>query len=141
MNELKGVFWLVCLTLFLVSCTEQRGELKVAIVSRVIDGDTFVLDTGERVRLICIDTPEKGQVGFNEARLKLAEFVMSGGSVTLEKDVSDVDMFGRLLRYVYVDRNGTSINVNGELVRLGLAKVSRYPPDEKYCGDFEKLVP
>jgi micrococcal nuclease len=48
--------------------------------------------------------------------------------VQLEKDVSETDSFGRLLRYVYVD----GVMVNELLVLDGYAKVATYPPDVKY---------
>ncbi len=82
------------------------------IVSRIIDGDTIVLNTDERVRLICIDTPEQGEAGYQEAKDYLTSLVL-GKSVLLEKDVSEIDMYGRLLRYVYLE----DLFVNGELVK------------------------
>ncbi len=54
------------------------------------------------------------------------------------KDVSETDIYGRLLRYVYLT-NGTF--VNGELVRLGYAEIFRYPPDTALCDKLEELVP
>ena len=50
----------------------------------------------------------------------------------LEKDVSETDQYGRLLRYVWLhDTTGWTL-VNLELVREGYAQVSTYPPDVKY---------
>jgi hypothetical protein len=56
-------------------------------------------------------------------------------TVTLEKDVSETDKYGRLLRYVYVG----NIFVNAELVRQGYAQVSTYPPDVKYQSLFLQM--
>ena len=53
----------------------------------------------------------------------------------LEKDVSETDRYGRLLRYVWVG----DLMVNAELVRLGYALVSTYPPDVKYQDLFLRL--
>ncbi|MCB0163783.1 MAG: thermonuclease family protein, partial [Anaerolineae bacterium] len=53
-------------------------------------------------------------------------------TVTLEKDVSETDRYGRLLRYVYVG----PVMVQEELLRQGLAQVSTYPPDVKYVDRF-----
>lgn len=97
------------------------------IVSYVIDGDTLILTNDERVRLIGINAPESGQNCYLESKNKLEELVDSN-EVTLEKDVSDKDMYGRLLRYVYID----SLFVNLEMVRLGYATAYEYPPDTKY---------
>jgi nuclease-like protein/excalibur calcium-binding domain-containing protein len=50
----------------------------------------------------------------------------------LEKDISETDRYGRLLRYVYVG----DLMVNEELLRLGLAQVATFPPDVKYVDRF-----
>ncbi len=108
-----------------------------ALVVRVIDGDTIEIAGGEIVRYIGIDTPETypqiEPFGL-EAKAKNMELV-EGKMVTLEKDVSDRDKYGRLLRYVYVD----GLFVNGELVRLGYAKAVSYPPDTRYQWQLEVL--
>lgn len=52
--------------------------------------------------------------------------------VRLEKDISEVDKYGRLLRYVYVE----DLFVNKYLVEQGYAKVATYPPDVKYSQLF-----
>jgi hypothetical protein len=75
-----------------------------------------------------MNTPETGQVYGAEATAKNRELV-GGKSVYLEKDVSETDRYGRLLRYVYL-ADGTL--VNRELVRLGYAQIATYPPDVKY---------
>jgi len=60
---------------------------------------------------------------------------VEGKVVRLEKDVSETDKYGRLLRYVWVG----DLFVNAELVRLGYAQVATYPPDVKYQDIFLKL--
>jgi micrococcal nuclease len=55
--------------------------------------------------------------------------------VRLEKDISETDKYGRLLRYVYVG----DLFVNAELVKLGYAQVATYPPDVKYQEYFLTL--
>lgn len=115
--------------------TSQRKE--EAIVSRVVDGDTIVVILNgreEKVRLIGIDTPERGRPYFNEAKQKTAELVL-GKKVKMEKDVSERDRYGRLLRYVYVG----NIFVNAELVKQGYAMAYTHPPDVKYSDLFVKL--
>ena len=98
----------------------------------MLDGDTIILSTGERVRLIGLNAPEVGQECSTEATSKLTGFVF-GKEITLEKDVSDKDQYGRLLRYVYVD----GIFVNLEIVRLGLAHKYEYGSNTKYSFQFE----
>jgi len=103
-------------------------------VTKVIDGDTFELSNGDRVRIICIDTPERGEEYYSEASDYLEDLILNE-EVELVKDVSETDRYGRLLRYVYVG----STFVNGKLVEKGYARVYRYPPDTKLCDSLEEL--
>lgn len=102
-----------------------------AVVSRVIDGDTIELESGEKVRLLGINTPEMGQPYYEEATNRLKEFV-EGKAITLEKDVNDKDQYSRLLRYIYVD----DVFVNMELVREGYANVYILPPNTKHEAEL-----
>jgi micrococcal nuclease len=122
---------------------DQSINYQEAYCVRVIDGDTIVvrIDTEEfKVRYIGIDTPETVDpnrlIGYfgKEASQKNTELV-SSKNVRLEKDVSDVDKYDRLLRYVYKD----NVMINAELVRLGYAKAATYPPDVKYASLFVKM--
>ncbi|GIW62292.1 MAG: hypothetical protein KatS3mg090_1002 [Patescibacteria group bacterium] len=106
-------------------------------VVEVIDGDTIVLENGEKVRYIGIDTPElnteRGDPECFALEAKKAnERLVLGKKVKLEKDVSERDKYGRLLRYVYVE----DIFVNEYLVREGYAKAVSFPPDVKYQERF-----
>lgn len=103
-------------------------------VSRIIDGDTIEIESGQKVRLICVDTPEKGAYYYAEAADFLAKAILDK-QVELVKDISETDRYGRLLRYVYVK----GVFVNGLLVEKGYAKSYRYPPDTKLCGELERL--
>ena len=87
-------------------------------VVKILDGDTFDLGNGERVRIIGINTPEKGRPFSDEATDALSEIIM-GREVTLVNDSKndDVDTSGRLLRHVYVDET----LVNYEMIRTGMA--------------------
>jgi micrococcal nuclease len=55
--------------------------------------------------------------------------------VGLEKDISDTDGFGRLLRYVWTD----GYLVNARLVQDGYALAATYPPDVRYSELFARL--
>ena len=103
---------------------------------RVIDGDTIdVMIDGRifKVRYIGINCPEinhpqKGAEPFGpEAKVRNAELV-AGQTVKLEKDVSEKDQYGRLLRYVWVG----DVMINEALVREGYAYSRHYPPDVKH---------
>lgn len=104
--------------------TAQR---EAAWVKRVIDGDTVELFDNRRVRLIGINTPESNQPYFWEAKNRLKELV-EGKQVYLEKDISETDRFGRLLRYLWLDNE----LVNLKMVKEGYAHSYTYPPDIKY---------
>ncbi len=117
----------------------QKTTQEIAMVKRVIDGDTIKLDNGQTVRYIGIDTPETVhpskpvQCFGKEASEKNKELV-EGKEVTLKKDISETDKYGRLLRYVYVD----GIFINDYLVRNGFASSFSYPPDIKYQEQFKE---
>jgi len=100
-------------------------------IQRVVDGDTFELTDGKIVRLIGIDAPEAGETCSTEATQHLSSLI-SGETVYLEKDVSETDIDGRLLRYVYV--NGAFVNL--ELVYDGYAYTVSYPPDIAYASQL-----
>ena len=115
-----------------------QPEGEQALVVRVIDGDTIEVQIGEqnyRVRYIGMDTPERGDPFFQEATDANARLV-ANQTVTLVKDVSETDRYGRLLRYVYL-ADGTF--VNAELVRQGYALVATYPPDVAHQELFVAL--
>jgi micrococcal nuclease len=108
-----------------------------ATVVRIVDGDTIVVDRGhgpERVRYIGIDTPELGRPGtpaepLGEAAAAANEALVGDREVLLERDVSETDRFGRLLRYVWVETEAGLVLVNLELVSQGFAHAVSYPPD------------
>lgn len=118
------------------STTASTSTLKPKItskVTRVVDGDTIDLENGKRLRYIGIDTPETYECYASQATQKNKELVL-GKYIALEKDVSEVDKYGRLLRYVYVG----GVFVNDYLVRQGFANVATYPPDVKYADQFRQ---
>jgi endonuclease YncB( thermonuclease family) len=109
--------------------TRSTVEPTVEVVEliEVIDGDTLRVQVDgreERVRLIGINAPEKGECLADVATRRLRALT-AGGDLRLERDVSDRDGFGRLLRYA----TGGSVDVNRTLVREGLAFAHAYPPD------------
>lgn len=118
----------------------QEQTWQKTTVKRVIDGDTIELEGGYKLRYIGIDTPEtvdprKGVQCFGqEASLRNKELI-EGKEIYLEKDVSETDRYGRLLRYVYLATNSASINE--QLVSEGFAVSSSYPPDIKHQEKFK----
>lgn len=116
------------------------GSREKARVVKVIDGDTIrVILHGEElpVRYIGVDTLEVQYDEWMGEEAYLANLALVGGrEVYLEKDVSETDRYGRLLRYVYL-LDGTF--VNADLVRNGWAAAVAYPPDTKHQDLFRDL--
>jgi len=122
----------------------ENENLQQEKVTRVIDGDTIELETGQKVRYIGINTPEtvdprKTTECFGLESSQKNKELVEGKTVRLEKDVSETDKYGRLLRYVYLmpgNVGSDQIFVNDYLVRQGFAYESTYPPDVKYQNQF-----
>lgn len=117
--------------------TYKPGHFYFASVSRVIDGDTFVIESGQRVRLIGMDCPEtqhprKGKEPIGEEATAFTRNLIDKKTVMLELDVGLYDRYKRLLAYVYVD----DTFVNDILLRVGLARVTTFPPNVKYVEQF-----
>ena len=87
-------------------------------VTRIIDGDTFETETGEKVRLIGINAPEISDVFGQEAKEYLASLI-DGKMVDLQTDniSTDRDRYQRLLRYAILD----GIDVNKKMISDGFA--------------------
>ncbi|MBE0433615.1 thermonuclease family protein [candidate division WOR-3 bacterium] len=116
----KRAVYVLCLSLCVFCGRTEK-------VTEVIDGDTFRTGRGNTVRLLGINAPEIGEPGADMAKHALAGMVLDR-HVRLERDQTDEDDYGRLLRYVFVD----GLNVNEEMVRLGYVELRFYPPDTFY---------
>lgn len=95
-----------------------------AMIDNVVDGDTvdvrvdlgFKVETKQRIRLAGIDTPERGQIGYHEAKAKLTE-LLSGKETTMRS--SKVSKWGYYLGDFYT-ADGT--HINQLMIDLKLAK-------------------
>jgi len=104
-------------------------------VTNVVDGDTLDLENFGRIRLSGINTPETGECYYQEAKDKLEELVL-GKEVYLEKDKTDLDKYGRRLRYVYLN----DIMINKYLVENGFARVyDKYEQDTKRYDELKEI--
>jgi len=101
-------------------------------VQAVVDGDTVDVTNGgadDRVRLLGIDTPERGDCGFGPAADLLSSLV-DRKVITLTPAGAgndDRDRYGRLLRYVDVD----GVDAGLALLDQGLA-IARYDSRDGY---------
>jgi micrococcal nuclease len=127
-------------TLFLVYfaivlLAHARQFLKV---KQVVDGDTIVTETGERIRLIGVDTPENGYASkkpterFGKEAAEFTRRMVEGKRVRLEYDqanavrgYTDTTPQKRILAYVFLE-DGTLLNA--EIIRQGYGyALSKYP--------------
>jgi micrococcal nuclease len=105
----------------------------VELVS-IVDGDTIKVrhQNGaiNSVRYIGVDTPERGEPLHSLASAKNTE-LLANANITLVRDVSNVDPYGRLLRYVLADGK----DVGSDLLRSGYAQVMTIQPDVS-CSQY-----
>jgi endonuclease YncB( thermonuclease family) len=97
-----------------------------AIVIRAIDGDTLETDMG-KVRLLGINTPEKNQPYYREAKDLLAEYEGKEIQLITTKEQDNKDKYDRFLRYAFYDGKF----LNAEILGNGLANFYSYA-DDKY---------
>lgn len=131
------------------------GEFQKATLVRVVDGDTIVVDIqGEeyKVRLIGVNTPEsvhpdssrnskEGILSSDYTKSLLANVE----TVYLQKDTSETDKYGRLLRYVWLEMPEDESNINeiatkmlnGILLLDHVAEPAVYEPDTGHEEDFD----
>ncbi|MCG7277662.1 thermonuclease family protein [Corynebacterium imitans] len=105
-------------------------------VTKIVDGDTLDVDRdGEtvRVRLLNIDTPEKGECLYQEATDRLTELAPPGTRVRLEHDQERKDRYGRELAAVFAG----DVFVNEQLAADGLARAVTYEPNHAYTTRME----
>jgi micrococcal nuclease len=121
-----------------------------ATVEWVYDGDTIsvLLENGdkERVRLVGLDAPETGgnnttvQCYGAESTQYLRSLLPVGTTVWLERDVSDRDQYGRLLRFVWTSRDGEAVLVNHAILEDGFAFARTYGNDRSRADLFRETA-
>ena len=117
------------------NCLPANTQRQTAELVEVIDGDTIdVRIEGEvfRLRYIGVDTPEREDPYYQEAATA-NRILLQSGQLTLIRDVSETDRYGRLLRYVLNDQGHL---VNYELISNGYAHLVTFPPDVACTDTF-----
>lgn len=103
-------------------------------VKFVYDGDTILLETGEKVRYLGIDAPEMDYQGKKREFMAMASRdynsrLVNNKRIKLEFDQEKRDRHGRLLAYVFLEDGEM---VNALLLRQGFAHVLVKRPNLKY---------
>jgi len=112
-----------------VKSGEIFPEREIVIIGRVIDGDTVELEDGRTIRLLNINTPERGKFFSDESTSFLKEFE----DKPVELEIEGVGRYGRILGRLYYEE----VYINLEIIRLGLAH--KYLVEQKELGKFEKV--
>ena len=108
------------------------GEIDMTtVVSRIIDGDTFDVASGDRIRLADVNAPEYYEEGYSESKNFLSELVHNKTVYLDIDDINGTDKYGRLVCVVYVDYNSTYVmNVNKALLVNGHAVIWNFTNNE-----------
>ncbi|MEN3044438.1 MAG: thermonuclease family protein [Candidatus Hydrothermales bacterium] len=128
-NFLRFSYFLKFLLLAFLFCSYEVE------VKEVVDGDTFITYSGERVRLIGIDTPEEGRFYYNDSKNALKDLIL-GKKVRLEFDIVKKDVYDRILAYVFYD----TLFVNDYMLKNGYSYIYTFPPNLKYFSKFKKSL-
>ncbi len=125
--------------LLLLNAPSLTASPKVDSVRYVIDGDTVILTSGEKIRLIGINAPEishnglESQVGGIEAK-KYLEYLLVNQTVNVVYGAERNDHFGRSLAYLI---RADGMNVNIEMLKEGYATLSLHPPNLQYAANLQ----
>ncbi len=124
------------LSLYNIGAEREMGE-NASNALRIIDGDTFEFSNGEIVRLICVDTPEEGKEGYEEAKDYLSSLVFEGEEdIKLERE--GIDKYNRTLAWVYLVDNNSEDNkilINKEIINNDFGVI--FPYNGTNCSKIE----
>lgn len=131
MNKKRlAIFFIVLIALSILAYYKKEPdfETKNVVVESVIDGDTLTANSNneaEKIRLKGINTPEKNEAGFNEAKNFLSLY--AGKKLVLEYEKNEErDKYGRILAYLFLDNS----LINEEILKQGLAHFFSYAEDK-----------
>ena len=99
-------------------------------IDRVIDGDTVEVN-GTSIRLLGINTPERGEIYYEEAKDFLEELIVNK-TVELEYGKEKYDKYNRILGYLFLEEE----SVNIKLIEKGLANYYFPSGKDGYYSEF-----
>jgi len=138
MNKKRGILILIFLILILfiinyswINSFAVRDDKEISKVLRIIDGDTVEVENNIKIRLLGINTPEKGEEYYYEAKNFLGLSILNK-TIELKKGKEERDLYGRELRYLFSDGK----NINLELVKKGFANPYFPSGKDEYYDEF-----
>lgn len=111
--------------------TECNVE-ETGICTKVVDGDTIYLDNGKKIRMVGVNTPERGVGGYITSKNFVQKLCLNKEVGIDIDDSKNTDRYGRTLAVVVVDGK----NLNQILLQEGLAEIMYMPPSEFYPYDW-----
>ena len=129
-----SAFVLVALAIYLIYSAEEVDIDEEIYVREIIDGDTFRMNTGETIRLLCVNTPEQNEPGYERAMGFLENLILYK-KIRLEQaeTLDQIDKYERTLAFVYVDNLGKEIFINKLIIDAGFSDVYEYEDEEEEC--------
>jgi len=119
------IILLITSGIFYYHITDAKSTVETHYVTRVIDGDTIEIETGQSVRLKGINTPEKSMPQHQEAKELLEKLILNK---TIQIENYGNDKYGRMLGQIFLD----SQNINVKILQEGLATLYYYEHDKHY---------
>ncbi|WP_298746284.1 thermonuclease family protein [uncultured Serinicoccus sp.] len=105
----------------------ERAAADTLTVVAIVDGDTVDVSNGARIRIAGIDTPERGECGYDEAGARMMKLARDRQAVLVLAGADSIDRYGRLIRYLDVDGRDVGLT----LIQEGLA-TARYDSRDGY---------
>jgi endonuclease YncB( thermonuclease family) len=102
------------------------------MVTAVLDGDTIEISGGDKIRLLAIDCPEKGEPYYDSATVYLRNLVQDR-TILVEYSHRRRDGYGRILAYIYLD----SVFVNAAVLESGLGHIYLFDDN---LADADKIA-
>ncbi|MBS3087262.1 thermonuclease family protein [Candidatus Pacearchaeota archaeon] len=111
--------------IFYYNLTDLNPKTTTAQVTKIIDGDTLQTSANQTIRLLGINTPEKNEPFYQEAKTHLNNLVQNQ---TIQIESEQQDKYGRTLAYIFLNNQ----NVNAQILKQGLATLYYYDHDSHY---------
>lgn len=142
--ELMKKYFILFLSIFFLSSCKSNNFY--GTITAIPDGDTVKVKTKKlgivRVRLLGIDCPEIKQEPWGKiAKEFLEEELNNSNKIKLETDLVKRDKYGRLLAYIYTEKDKNhyeKTSLNEKLLKEGLAELFIIGNNDKYAVRFKE---